>query len=410
MRATTLLNKLIRLPGLSINGLSFEDGAMVLTFRRTFQLLTCPACDTRVRGRLSTKIRRWRHLGWGGVTIYLEGPIRRLRCPHCQSVATERVPWARPGSTFTRPFEDVVAFLAQRLSHTAVVELTGVDWQTVGRIARRLVAEKLDGRRFDNLRRIGVDEIAYRRNHKYLTVVVNHDTGDVVWAAEGKSSETLGAFFEQLGPDRLKMLEVVSIDLSAAYQKALRESVPNAQIVFDKFHVARLAQKALDEVRRALVRELPAEERSPLKKTRWALLRRPDSTPDQIAAKDEATLAEIQKHNEPLYRAYLLKESLMELLDAPNRSQAETEARDWMNWAARSRLQPFVRLGRTIRKHLEGILLAVETGLTNARLEGTNNKIRLLSHRAYGFHSAKGLIATIYLCCSGIQLQAPTLA
>jgi transposase len=410
LRATTLLNKLVRLPGLSILGLSFGAGTMVVTFRRKFRVLTCPECGTQVRGRLSTKTRRWRHLALGGVTVYLEGPIRRMRCPSCKSVRTERVPWARPGSAFTRPFEDVVGYLAQRLSHKAVVELTGVDWQTVGRIARRLVGEKLETRRFDNLRRIGVDEIAYRRNHKYLTVVVNHDTSAVVWVAEGKSSETLGAFFEEVGTERLKTLEVVSIDLSAAFQKALRESVPHAQIVFDKFHVARLAQKALDEVRRALVRELPADERPTLKKTRWALLRRPDSTPEQVAAQDEATLSEIQKHNAPLYRGYLLKESLMEMLDAPDRNQAESEVQTWMNWAARSRLQPFVRLGRTIRKHLDGILKAVETGLTNARLEGTNNKIRLLSHRAYGFHSAQGLIATIYLCCSGIVLPTPTLA
>jgi len=410
LRATTLLNKLVRLPGLSIRGLKFEDGALILRFRRSFHLLTCPICETSVSGRFEQKTRRWRHLALGGLPTYLEGLIRRLRCPTCESVRTERVPWARPGSDFTRPFEDVVGFLAQRLDHTAVTELTGVDWQTVGRIARRLVGEKLDGRRLENLRRIGVDEIAYRRHHKYLTIVVNHDTGDVVWVAEGKSSETLGAFFNELGPERLKTLEVVSIDLSAAFQKAIRDAVPGAQVVFDKFHVAQLAQKALDEVRRALVRDLPPDQRPALKKTRWPLLRRPDNTPEETAAKDEVTLSAIQKHNAPLYRGYLLKESLLEVLDAPDRQQAETEVNGWLSWAARSRLQPFVRLARTVRQHLDGILRAVETGLTNARLEGTNNKIRLLSHRAYGFHSADSLIATIYLCCSGIHLEAPTLA
>lgn len=407
MRVTTLLNKLLHLPGLWIRGLRFEDGALVLSFRRRFRRLTCPVCGTSVASRFEEKTRRWRHLALWGVPTYLEGPIRRLRCPSCQSVRTERVPWARPGSDFTQPFEDVVGFLAQRLNRTAVAELTGVAWETVGRIAARLVAEKLDPQRLEGLRRIGVDEISYRRHHKYLTVVVNHDTGKVVWAAEGKSAETLASFFRQLGAERLAAIEIVSLDLSAAYQKALREALPQAQLVFDKFHVAQLAQKALDEIRRELVRQLPPEQRSPLKKSRWALLRRPDTAPDP--AQDEAKLSVIQKHNAPLYRGYLLRASLLELLDAPHRAQAEHEAKAWLAWASRSRLQPFVRLARTLRQHLAGILAAVQTGLTNARLEGINNKIRLLSHRAYGFHSAQALIATVYLCCSGIQLQAPAL-
>ena len=405
MRLTTLLNKLLHLPGLWICGLKFEDDGLILSFRRRFERLTCPVCGTSVAGRFEEKHRRWRHLALWGRPTYLEGPIRRLRCPTCRCVRTERVPWARPGSSFTQPFEDVVAFLAQRLNRTAVAELTGVSWETVGRIAGRLVAEKLDARRFVDLRRIGVDEISYGSHHKYLTVVVNHDTRKVIWVAEGKSAETLMGFFRELGPERLASIEIVTLDLSAAYQKALREALPEAQMVFDKFHIAQLAQKALDEVRRELVRKLPPEQRSALKKTRWPLLRRPDTAPEE----DEAKLSAIQKHNAPLYRGLLLKESLLELLDAPNRYQAESEAKGWLAWAARSRLRPFVRLARTIRKHLDGILAAVQTGLTNARLEGTNNKIRLLSHRAYGFHSAQSLIATIYLCCAGIQLDVPAL-
>lgn len=407
MRVSTLLNKLLHLPGLWICGLKFADNALILTFRRSFRRLTCPVCGTSVQGRFEEKTRRWRHLALWGMTVYLEGPIRRLRCPTCESVRTERVPWARPGSDFTHPFEDVVAFLAQSLNRTAVADLAKVSWETVGRIAGRLVAEKLDDRRFEGLRRIGVDEIAYRRHHKYLTVVVNHDTGKVVWAAPGKSAETLSAFFLELGPERLASIELVSLDLSAAFQKALREWLPNAKIVFDKFHVAQLAQKALDEVRRDLVRELDPDQRSALKKSRWALLRRPDTSTNP--EKDEAKISEIQKHNAPLYRGYLLNGSLLEVLDAPSRQQAEIEAKNWLAWAARSRLKPFLRLGRTVRKHLEGILTAVETGLTNARLEGINNKIRLLSHRAYGFHSAQSLIATVYLCCAGIQLKVPAL-
>ena len=282
--------------------------------------------------------------------------------------------------------------------------MTGIAWPTVGNIAQRLVKEKLDPNRFDNLRRIGVDEISYRRHHKYLTVVVDHDTGSVVWAAEGKSSETLHSFFKLLGPERLKALEIVSMDMSAAYQKAVREALPHADIVFDRFHVALLAQKALNKVRRSQMHELEAEQRRPIKGSRWALLKRCDN----LNSKDAIKISQIQKFNRPLYRAYLLNESFLEIFDAPDAESAHREIKSWLSWACRSRLQPFVKLARTVRRHLDGILRFIDCRLTNARLEGINNKIRLLSHRAYGFHSAEPLIATVYLCCSKItfnQLQ-----
>ncbi len=404
MRVQTLLNRLLRLPGLWVRGVRIENHRLIIAVRRRFHLLTCPECATQVHGRFEQKTRQWRHLALWGFATYIEGPIRRLRCPICNTVRTERVPWARPDSDFTTTFEDVVAFLAQRLNQSAVAEMTGIAWPTVGNIARRLVNEKLDPDRFDNLRRIGVDEISYRRHHKYLTVVIDHDTERVIWAAKGKSAETLHRFFGLLGPERLKNLEIVSMDMSGAYQKAVREALPHADIVFDRFHVAKLAQEALEEVRRNIMRSLDAKQRKPLKKSRWALLKRADT----LTYEQEIKISEIQRVNQPLYRAYLLNKSLLEFFDAPDIHAARREIQSWLSWASRSRLKPFVRLSRTVRKHLDGILRFIDCRLTNARLEGMNNKIRLLSHRAYGFHSADSLIATIYLCCSKLtfsQLQ-----
>jgi len=309
MRVQTFLNRLLHLPGLWVQGVRFEGDRLIISIRRRFRLLTCPVCGAQVRGRFGQKVRQWRHLALWGLPTYLEGAIRRLRCPRCRRVRTEQVPWARHDSDFTRPFEDVVAALTQRLNQSAVAKMTGIAWPTVGNIARRLVQEKLDPNRFDNLRRIGVDEISYRRHHKYLTVVVDHDTGGVIWAAEGKSSKTLHRFFELLGPERLKTLEVVSMDMSAAYQKAVREALPHADIVFDRFHVARLAQQALEEVRRDQMRELEAEERRPLKGSRWALLKRSDTLNED----DVVKISQIQQFNRPLYRAYLLDESFLEI-------------------------------------------------------------------------------------------------
>jgi transposase len=412
LRVTTLFNHLLRLPGLRVTDAKFEGEnheILVLEVARTFKLLTCPDCGTRVKGRFEERPpRRWRHLSVLGHVTFIESPIRRMRCPECETVVTEDVPWARPKSTFTRPFEDTVALLSQKLSTTAVSEMMRISWVTVGSVAERVVAEKLDGDRLKGLRRIGVDEIAYRRHHRYLTVVVDHDTGSVVWAGEGKSSETLGRFFEELGPEGCEAIEFVTMDMSAAYQKAVGEALPNAEIVFDRFHLAKLAQGALDEVRRELSAELrrlaKTSDAGSLKALRWVLLKRPENLKPEEARR-LSTLAEV---NAPLYRAYLLKESFLDLFDA-DPEQAAERVDDWLAWASRSRLKPFVRLARTVRRHRPGILRALELPLSNARLEGTNNKIRLLSHRAFGFHSAGALIAMIYLCCSAITFPSSLL-
>ncbi len=217
--------------------------------------------------------------------------------------------------------------------------------------------------------------------------------------AEGKSSEVLKSFFELIGPEACQRIELVTMDMSAGYEKAVRELLPNATIVFDYFHIAQLANKALNEVRCELARQASDEhEKAAIKDTRWALLHRMDNVPD----KHREVLAQLRP-TQPLGRAYLLKEALLDVLRHAVQDP-ERALRSWAAWAARSRLRPFVRLGSTIRKHLSGIAALVRERISNGLAEGMNNKIRLLSHRAYGFHSAAPLIATIYLCCGGIEL------
>jgi len=406
MRVTTLLNKLLKLQGLWVTGLRFEGDALVIVVRRRFRLLTCPVCGMRVKGRFEEKIRRWRHLAVFGTTTWIEGPIRRLRCPTCDKVQTEAVPWARHRSSFTRHFEDAVGFLAQKLDHTAVSKLFGISWGAVGSVAERLVAEQLHEDRFENLRAIGVDEFSFRRHHRYLTIVIDHDRERVIWAGEGKSSETLASFFDELGPERCASIELVSIDMAAAFIKAIEEALPNASIVFDHFHVARLATDAVTEVRRTLTRQLDPDERTATKGTRWALLKNPEN----LRASEKAKLELVRKTNKRLYRAYLLKETFLDIFTYKSRFYARRALDAWLAWAQRSRLAPFIRLARTVRRHLDGILAFIPSRLTNARLEGMNNKVRLISHRAFGFHSAQPLIAMIYLCCSKITLPQLHLA
>ena len=317
----------------------------------------------------------------------------------------EAVPWARAGSRYTRDFEDVVAWLAQQMARTPICGLLRVGWDTVGRIVARVTADRLDERRLEGLVCIGVDEISYRRHHRYLTSVADHRSGAIVWCRPGRNSATLQAFFDELG-HRRHSIRAVSIDMSGEYQRAIRDAIPQAEICFDPFHVVRLASRATDQVRRD---EWNAHERSHtqagrwVKGTRWSLLKAPErQTVDQLA-----TLWEVQQANRQLYRAFLLREELRLLyhLDDPRLAPAHLDA--WLAWASRSRLRPFVRLARTLRAHRDGILAAIRLGLSNGRLEGLNSKIRLISHRSYGFHSADALIALVYLCCTGITIDLP---
>lgn len=331
----------------------------------------------------------------------LRSTVHRVVCERC-GVRTSAVPWSRIGSVFTREFEDEVAWFLQHTDQTATASYFGISWITAGKIAQRVVAEKLDGSLLEDLHFIGVDEISYGRPKKFLTVVVDHERGRVVWAAEGKSSETLGRFFGLIGPKRASRIEVVTMDMSAAYVKSVGEHAPNAEIVFDRFHVVRLLLDAIDQVRREQQRALEdTSERKVLKKSRFALLKNPWN----LTRKEKQKLAAIQMNNRPLYRAYLLKESFQSIYDASSLEEADQRFDEWYGWARRSRLAPFVSLAETLRKYWPGIRRFIELRITNGPVEGYNSKIRMISHRAFGFHSAEALIAMIMLLCSGIILS-----
>jgi len=260
--------------------------------------------------------------------------------------------------------------------------------------------------------RKALKEAYHVMRHKYLTVVVDHFRGEVVWVRPGKNAATLKAFFAELGAERCGQLEAVTIDLSGAYIKAVTEASPQAKLIFDRFHIQRLAHDALDQVRRDEVREVTdIDDRRALKKTRWPL----HKNPWNLQSFERDKLAELQRHNKRLYRAYLLKEALAAILDRRQVNVARRKLTEWLAWASRSRLAPFTKLARTVRQHIDGILEYVRYGcLSNGRSEGINRKIRTITTRSYGFHSPTSLIAMIFLCCSGIELQPvhvyPTIA
>lgn len=406
MRLTTFFKKILGIASCVAEAVELEESPRhgqpmirVRIRRRTPRCGNCGRKARRLHG-LKGKVRIWRHLGLLGCQLFISCTVYRVLCPKC-GVRTMDVQWARVGSLFTRVFEDQIAWFLQKTDQTATAQFFGISWRTVGRIARRVVAEKLDPSLLDGLRFIGVDEISYGRPKKFLTVVVDHERGRIVWAAEGQSSSTLMSFFQQLGPDRAAAVEVVSMDMDPAFEKAVREMVPTAEIVYDRFHAVQLLSKAVDDVRRELVRlALPGKKRD-LKRTRWALLKNPWN----LTPRERSKLATIQETNLPLYRAYLLKESFQEIFNAKTPSSADSDFKNWFGWARRSALEPFKKLALTLKNHWEGISRFIKHKLTNGAVEGYNSKIRMISHRAFGFHSADALIAMIHLTCSGIRLS-----
>jgi transposase len=322
-------------------------------------------------------------------------------------VVTEEVPWARPGARHTRDLEDLVAHLAQRCDKTTVARLLRVSWEAVARIVVRVVSEQLDPERLEHLYRIGVDEVSWRKGHRYLTVVADHDrSGAVVWAGKGKSADTLRRFYDELGPERTSRLEAVSLDMGGAYAKATAEMAPGARACVDPFHVVALANRAVDACRRQAWNEARRAGKAAawVKHTRWALVKDPGG----LSTSQRLTLEQLRRSRSVLHRAWLLKEALRDVYRLRELGAAHQFLDRWLAWACRSRIPAFVRLSRTIRAHRDGILAAVELGLSNSKLEGLASKIRLINHRGYGHHSAAAVIAMIYLCCGGITVELPT--
>jgi transposase len=417
MRVTTAFNKMLGLSGASVQNVVFDPEAIVVTLRRRRAKHRCP-CGWRTWAIYDRSVRRWRHLDLGASKCLVEAEIARIECKACARVRTEEVPWARPGARHTRDFQDVVAWLAQRTDKTTITKLLRVSWRTVADIVLDVVAEHLDGSRLDGLVRIGVDEVSFRKGHRYLTVVADHDRGGVVWAAEGKSGATLRRFYDELGQERCRQLEAVSMDMGWAYSGVTFARAPRARRCIDPFHLIAMANKALDTCRRWAWNEArrarreatgdlgtPRQKRPErtIKHTRWALLK----DPDNLNEGQLAVLHRLRKENSALYRGWQLKEGLRDLYRvAPKDANAHLEW--WLRWASRCRIPAFVALAKTVKLERDDILAAIELGLSNALLEGLNSKIRLINHRGYGHHSATAVIAMIYLCCGGITVELPT--
>ena len=367
----------------------------------------CGLCGVRSPGYDQGEGRRnWRNLDLGTMRCYLQADSPRVRCSvHGPTVA--QVPWARHGTGHTRDFDDQVAWLVTHSPKSTVAALMRVAWRTVGSIIERVVTDARAAHDpFDGLARIGVDEISYKKGHRYLTIVVDHDSGRLVWAAVGRDKATLGTFFDLLGAERSGAIRIVTADGAEWIAQVIAERCANATLCIDNFHVTQWASRSLDEVRRQVWNEARRGGMSGLAQQlqgcRYALWR----NPEDLSERQSAKLAWIAKVNAPLYRAYLLKEQLRTAI-ATKGEEAITMLKEWLAWAQRCRIRAFVELGRQVKKPLPGIEAAMIRRVSNGLVESTNTKLRVLHLMAFGFKKPEHLIALALLDRGGYCPDLP---
>lgn len=359
--------------------------------------------------------RRWRHLDAGLLTVSIEAAAPRVSCRDC-GVTTCHIPWARHDAGHTLDFDHQVAWLATHTSKTATAALMRIAWRTVGAIVTRVWAD-IDActDRFANIRRIGIDEISYKKGHRYLTIVVDHDTGRLLWAAVGRNAETIAEFFDTLGPARTAAITHVSADAAPWITAAVATWCPQAIRCADPFHIVQWATTALDQVRRDswnaaagrvhgthLRHNGATGQAKALKNARWALWK----NPEDLTWRQHDKLAWIAKTDPRLWRAYLLKEGIRQVFKV--KGDAGKAALDrWYSWAIRCRIPAFTDLARKIRKNRDQIDNALDHHLSNALIESMNTKIRQITRTAYGFANPEALIALALLAHGGHRPQLP---
>lgn len=431
MSVNSLLKKLLGIALVVVKSARFEGGSLIVSVRpRKSRLCRCHECGRRCPVHdCPPAPRRWRSLDLGSTMVFLEYALPRVDCPE-HGVHAAGVPWAHHRSRFTRDFEEQVAWLCVHCNRSTVSRLMRIDWKSVGGICKR-VYDRLDaeaGSRFDGLVRIGVDETSYKKGHKYMTVVVDHDTGRVVWCARGHGKAVLESFFDLLTDGQRASVEVVTADGARWIADVVAERCPNAERAMDPFHVVQWMTDVLDEVRKEAWREArkvekAAEKAAPgrkrgrprkgegrpgsaakaVKGSRYALLK----NPEDLTAGQQASLEKVARENKALYRAYLLKEDLRDVFKSPDPETAGARLDKWLARACRSRNEKVKELSKKVRRHRGAILRSVELGISNARVEAINNKIKLTVRMGYGFRNIDNLIALVMLRCSNLPIALP---
>jgi transposase len=374
-----------------------EKSVLVRLGRRGGAALACPECGRACPG-YDTQPRRWRHLDTCQFNTVLEANVPRCSCPE-HGVKQVRVPWAEAGSRFTALFECLAIDWMQEAGRSATARQLGLTWSEADGIMQRAVDRGLARRPATLTSVLGVDEKSFQ-GREFVTVVCDLDGGTVLHVADGRGSEALKSCYAAMTPEQREAIEAVAMDMHQPYVLATQSALPEATIVFDKFHIAQLAGKAVDQVRREEAKKLAAEGDDRLKGTRYSWLR----NPLQEDAEQRKTFEPLRNSNLKTARAWAIKETLMDFFCHFRESAARTFFNEWYGWASRSRLKPITRLARTLKSRLHTLLNWCRWPITNATSEALNSKIQWIKYTARGFRSREGYRRAIYFHCGGLDL------
>ena len=361
----------------------YMGGAVIFSIKRKGGKFRCSFCRSRDIIFRGTIPRRFRMVPIGSKRVFLDFDIQRLECRRCGKIRQEKIGFADARFSYSHAFERYALDLSKHMTIQDVARHLGVSWDVIKDIQKRYLTRRFSRQSFKKVRRIAIDEISVSKGHRYLTVVLDMETGAVIFVGDGKGGDALDPFWKKLGRSRAKV-KAVAMDMSPAYISAVLEHLPSATIVFDHFHVIKLFNDKLSDLRRDLHREIQEIlHKEVLKGTRWLLLKNPENLDPE--KKEKERLAEALKINEPLSCAYYLKEDLRQIWLQPNKETAERVFADWVKRAQASGIKMLKKFGDTLAAHKSGILAYYDYRISSGPLEGTNNKIKTMKRMAYGF-------------------------
>jgi transposase len=372
----------------------FEKGRTIFRISQDPTTLMCPVCGSRKVTKQGTVLRSFVTLPIGLRPTIIEFPIQRVFCGSCGLTRQVKIDFAEPDRRYTKRFERFVIELCRYMTINDVARCLKIGWHTVKNIQKRYLQSKFSCPSLKDLRCIAIDEISIGRGHRYLTVVLDLDSGAVVFVGEGKGADALEPFFERLNRFKTR-IKAVAVDMSPAYISAVTTHLPGSTIVFDHFHVVRLFNEKLTELRRDLHREaVDLLGKKALKGTRWLLLKNAENLNEQ--RNERARLEEALRLNKPLAAAYYMKEDLRFLWAQCDKTAAGTYLDDWILRAEASGIRMLKDFAATLRLHRRGILAYYDYRISTGPLEGTNNKIKTMQRQAYGFRDHRFFILKIY--------------
>ena len=392
--STSLLYHGFGVRGYQYVGSEYRGGGVILHIEQDPQTLRCPLCGRRdpiCRGQV---VRTFRCLPIGGKPVSLVLPVQRVQCRFCQAVRQVKLGFADERRSYCRAFERYVLSLSRCMTILDIARHLLVSWDTIKDIQKRYLKNRFAKLKLKHLKRLAIDEIAVAKGQRYLTIVLDLDSGAVVFVGQGKGAEALDPFWKRLKGCSAR-IEAVAMDLSAAYQLAVRTNLPTATIVFDHFHLIKLFNDKLSDLRRDLQREAEGPlHKQVLKGTRWLLLKNPQNLDE--SRNERKRLEEALALNQPLATAYYMKEDLRQLWDQADKPAAERFLDDWIGRGRSSGIRMLQQFAVTVASYRQGILAWYDYPITTGPLEGTNNKIKVLKRMAYGFRDHDFFALKIY--------------